>query len=598
MPSYRCLLPCLLFLPVFANAEDLPPLQITANRVLQAVEDVPVPVILINREQIEQSAATDAAELLSAQGLGNARNGGPGQAASVFLRGAESNHTLVLWNGVKINPATIGGAALHQLPVDFLEQVEIVKGPRSALYGSEAIGGVVHLLSHPRLRADQQQTRLFARGAAHGTEETGAGFSQAGKHWQFGAALNYLQSDGFPTRAESNLDSSHERRSGDVFALWRNRVAEVKFSHFQSSGDSAYLDFFLAPLRQDFLNSVSAAKLSYRPGPAWQSTVQLSLLRDEIEQQESSDYAHTRRKSVEWQTDYAPNEIHWLSAGVVWEQEQAASQIFGQGFDRDIDSRAFFIQDDITWDKHQILAVLRHTRHDAFGGHFTANLDYAWQWGPALRLFAGAGNGFRAPDATDRFGFGGNPDLAAEKSVHVESGFAYNISKQQSFGIQVFYSRLRDLITFYDPDGYSGEQAGQNQNIESARNKGIEANYKAQYGAWHLSALAVWQQPRNDDSGVLLARRAKCRINLQLAYQGHNWRAGLGLQAAGKRRDSDFSNTVLAGYGLVNMQAQWRLAPHWQVQANLHNLFDKDYEQAAGFNTGGRIWSLALRYGF
>ena len=151
---------------------------VTATRMPIARDRALAPMIVIGRDEIERSLALDLAELLRFHaGLEVARNGGPGQPASLFIRGADSNHTLVLVDGVKINPGTLGGAALQNISADLVERIEIVKGPRSSLYGSEAIGGVVNVITR---EAGGRQLTASAGGGRYGTREAAVSTDFAG----------------------------------------------------------------------------------------------------------------------------------------------------------------------------------------------------------------------------------------------------------------------------------------------------------------------------------------------------------------------------------------------------------------------------------
>src|SRR3954469_6805188 len=203
--------------PAAFAQDELQETIVTATRTPVALDAVGAPVIVITRQDIERSLASDVSEILQGQaGLEIARNGGPGQTTSLFTRGTESNHTVVLIDGVRINPGTIGGAALQNIAPESLERIEIVKGPRSSLYGTDAIGGVV---------------QLFTRGAAKDGASAGATFGSdstqqvfgdaalsAGEQWKFGLGGSYAESEGMPTFVADDLDRGYRNVTGRAFA--------------------------------------------------------------------------------------------------------------------------------------------------------------------------------------------------------------------------------------------------------------------------------------------------------------------------------------------------------------------------------------------
>ena len=162
---------CMLIVVLDARASDISPADtiiVTATRTEIPLDQATVPVSVITREDIELSMATDLAELLRFEaGIDIGRNGGPGQATSIFLRGTESNHTLLLIDGVRMNPGTIGGAAIQHISPEVIERVEIVKGARSALFGTDAIGGVINIIT--RRAGETSFRRAWSRTSIAGT---------------------------------------------------------------------------------------------------------------------------------------------------------------------------------------------------------------------------------------------------------------------------------------------------------------------------------------------------------------------------------------------------------------------------------------------
>jgi vitamin B12 transporter len=593
MPISRPLWACLLLSPLAVSAAET--IVITAGRIAQ---DAPLtPVGVIGREEIEQSAPQDAAELLSRQaGLNLTRSGGPGQNVSLFMRGTESNHTLVLIDGVKLNPGTLGYPALQNLAPEMIERIEIARGPYSSLYGSEAIGGVAQIFTRRAPARDGLSSRLNFSAGSHATYQAGGGLGwREGRHY---AALdaNWLDSEGFSPRRDSEQNAGHDNLNLHVLAGTEIGKTGVEIMHWQAQGNTGYLDYFLTPLDQDFSNRVTALTARQAFSANWRGTLRASLMADEIDQKQSADFAHTERREVDWQNDFLAGEHHRPTFGLVASWEDTASSVFGTAYEADTPSRAVYLQDDMEYGPHHLLIASRYTWHGDFGGHTTGNLAYGFQLAPATQLLASAGTAFRAPDSTDRFGYGGNPALDPETSRHLEFGLRQQFDAFHSLQLAVFQTRLNDLIQFEDPDGYLGPLEGRNQNIARARIRGLEADFRVIHGPWAMRLGGAWLNPRDQDSGRLLARRSRTQLNAQISYDASVWRVGASLNALGKRRDSDFSDDWLAAYATVDLTGEYRFTRQWRIYAKVVNLFDRAYQPAGGYRGEELAGTLGVRW--
>lgn len=572
---------------------ELSPVVTTANRIPTALQRLTTPVIVISRSDIELSQAQDLAELLRFHaGLDLGRNGGPGQNTGLFLRGTESNHTLVLVDGVEINPATLGGAAIQNLRPDIIERVEIVKGPRSALWGSAAIGGVVNVITR---KAGNGLDYSASVGA--GPDDTRIASAEArfgGRRSSFLLGFANLDTDGFPTRSESALKSAHDNTTAQLKMSTLAGRTRLTGSYWEARGNTEYLDFFLAPVEQDYRNSVLAAELAGSFASHWSSTLIASAARDEIQQLNSADYVHTRRISFDWQNTLMLGERHTLLAGIEVSEEHTESLSFGSFFEDTTGSTELFLSNAWQLGRHDLLLAARHTDHDGFGSAFTWNLEHGLQVGNATRLTAGIGTGFRAPDGTDRFGFGGNPDLRAERSRNVELGFVHQLSARARVSLSAYQHDISDLIEFeFDPVSFEGG----NLNVGRARIRGLDLAYDGSAGAWRWQLGLVLQDPENKLDGSTLARRARRSLSARIARDFAWGRLGSEILASGERRDSPFGNTQNAGFVLANLTGQVKLGAQTSLNLRLENLLDSRYQTAAGFNSPGRGLYVSLDYG-
>ncbi len=572
----------------FASASDpvvvSAPIVVTATRTAEIADETLAPVIVITREDIARSQATDVADLLRFHaGLEITRNGGPGQTTSLFLRGTDSNHTLVLVDGVKINPGTIGGAALQHINPEIIERIEIVKGPRSTLYGSEAIGGVVNIIT--RSEAPGTRTELAYGQGKYDTRTASLDLRQRRGDFRSGITVSGLRSDGFPPREGSDLDRGHDNTTINAYLGSRLGPVDAEVSLWRAAGNTEYLDFFLNPVDQDFENRVAALTLEANPSDAWTSLLRLSHTIDEIDQNQSDDYARTRRYLVDFQNDIQIGARQLLSAGLWLSREDTAASVFGSAFDEDTAVNAAYLQDDLDLGRHRLLLAARVTDHDSFGTHTTWDVEYGYQWGERTRLTASAGTAFRAPDATDRFGFGGNPDLDPETARNLEMGLRHTAGHHR-FSASAFRNDIDDLIEY---DFVTATM----QNTGKARITGLELAYDFARGPWQLRTELSFQDPENRDTGDRLLRRATRNLTANLRYERPRYSMSLDLLAAGDRKD--FGGD-LDSYELLNATLALRPLPSWEARLKIENLLDQDYQLARTYNTSERAWFLELRY--
>ena len=358
---------------------------VTATRVPVPLAEVLAPVLVIDRDTIERSAANDAADLLRFHaGLDLARTGGPGQPTSVFIRGADSNHTLVLIDGVRVNPGTIGLPALQNVTPDMIERIEVVKGPRSALWGTDAIGGVINVVTRRGSRDG------WVVEAGYGDYDTRRAALNGGIDLGARSALDFgvswLDSDGFPTRTIDDVERGFENLNANL--QWRANLGPVELAlrHWQATGTSEYSDFYLTPVDQDFATATTAAELRLPVGDRGaEARLAVSHLDDEIDQNQSPDYLHTRRDTVEAQYDWDVGRSQALGVGAMFYTEDAGSVSYGSALRAETNSVSAFVQDQFTHGPHLALLALGYTDHESAGSAVTWNVEYGHAFNEAAR---------------------------------------------------------------------------------------------------------------------------------------------------------------------------------------------------------------------
>jgi vitamin B12 transporter len=576
-------------------ADPLEPVVVTATRTAQSLDEALQSVEVITRAELERLPAGDVADALRLRaGVEVARTGGPGQQTSLFLRGTESNHVLVMVDGVRINPGTIGSAAVQNITPEMVERIEVVKGPRSTLYGSDAIGGVVNVVTR-----QGAATGVAAEVGAGSFDTRTAGLSAAlaGERAEASLSAYWLDSEGFPTRTGDDVARGYRNLS--VNGSLRGSAGDVDLAAraWHASGTSEYSDFFVTPVDQDFVNSTFALEASVEPAERWRSRLLVGHATDDIGQNQSPDFLRTRRWQLDWQNDLTLGDHHALTAGLLLQDEDAESESYGLGFDTRTATRLFYAQDQASFGRHRLLLAAGYTDHDSFGGHLTWNAEYGLALGEAGSAWVSAGTAFRAPDATDRYGFGGNPDLEPESSRSIELGIRHRLGARHQLSLVAFRNDIEDLIQYVVTDYTTYD--GENRNVEQARTTGIEAAWEFASGPWFARAAATLQDPRDVAADAPLLRRARENLTVALARRFGPHEFAIDVLAAGEREDFGFPGPVkLDGYILANLSARVSLPLSWTLVARLENVLDEQYELARGYNTMDRSLFVSLRHDF
>jgi vitamin B12 transporter len=566
---------------------------VTATRLPTPVREVLAPVLVIDRDAIEQSGAGDPGDLLRFHaGLDLARNGGPGQTTAVFIRGADSNHTLVLVDGVRINPGTIGLAALQSIDPANIERIEVVKGPRSALWGTDAIGGVINVIT--RRGANDGWSAQVGYGD-YETQQAGLNGGVSAGRTEFDFGVSWIDSSGFPTRTTDRTDRGFDNLSTTAQLRADVGSAEVALWYWRAAGTTEYSDFFLTPVDQDFTTATTALEVRFPIRDTLQASVAASHFDDSIEQNQSPDYLHTRRNTLDVQFDWQLSGMQSLSAGAMLAREQAGSLSYGEAMQADTNAVNLYVQDSIESGPHRALVAIGYTDHETAGNRFTWNLEYGYSLQDATLLYGLAGTGYRAPDATDRYGFGGNPDLKPERSLNVEAGLRHRIAGGHTLSLSAFRNEIDDLIEFvvlsYEP--FTGE----NRNVDLARIAGIEASYEYAAGPWRARVEAIYQDPLDITTGEQLLRRAQESLTVAVSRRFGPLELGLDVLATGARKDFGFPEPVtLDSYVLANLTARWHATRALTLVARLENALNEQYELAHTFNTPDRGVYVSLRY--
>lgn len=603
-------------LPSLALAADplsMPHQLVTTSRTAQDLDRSLAAVTLIERADIERLQATSLAELLQrVPGVTLANNGGPGKTTSLFMRGSNSTHTLLLIDGVRIGSATSGAAALQDLPVELIERIEVVRGPRSSLYGSEAIGGVIHIFTRREERAGLRPF-LSLGTASRDTHSASAGLSaRQGASWfNLGVAASDTDAIDAKTRGSSGHEDDRDgyrSRSLSLRAGHRlNEAIELEGSFLQADSRNHYDALSRSgtsglDAHADGLQRVTSLAAHLRPLDPWQMTLRAGRSEDRSDAFQDARFFSrfaSERDSLSWQNDIQLGEGHILVLGSDYLRDRIDSTTAYQQDSRD--NHGYFIQYLGSHQRHDWQWALRRDVDEQFGDHETGSLAWGYALSEDLRLYASAGTAFKAPTFNQLYfpGFG-NPALDAETSQSLELGLVGR-SDWGQWSASVYRTHIDDLIATVTVDGRS-----QALGVDEARLRGLELSLASRWLGWDWQAAyslvdAENRSDRRSRSGIAyygkaLNRRPARTLNLDIDRRFGALTLGAGVHAQSRRYDDLENQTPLAGFVTLDLRGEWQFSPQWRLQLKAANLLNADYQTAAGFEQPAQSLALTLRY--
>jgi vitamin B12 transporter len=575
---------------------------VTATRTPTRVSDVVAEVSVIDRAELDRAAGRTLVELLSNYaGLQSSSNGGLGKTASLFIRGLEARHTLLLVDGVRVGSATVGSPSLDNLPLEAVERIEIVRGPMSSLYGSGAMGGVIQVFLRKGGQGPSANAKATAGSHGYGQLSGGAGYGDG----RFDAAVQLQATDVDGVSATNakvpfgsyNPDRDGFRQTGGSVRLGWQLLPDwrVEALALQSRGTTQLDDGPGADARARLENRVVSLAASGKVTADWQTRLSVAGSTDGYDTLSSASafaalgLIQTKQRQVGWENTIA-TPIGTALALVETQRETVSRP--GQPFDvdhRSIDGVALGLNG--TAGAHTWQGSLRHDRNSQFGNKDTGAAGYAYALSPAWRLIGSLGTSFVAPSFNQLYfpGFG-NPKLLPETGRHGELGLRWTAG-EHSLRASYYEHRYRGFIT-------SGAAP---VNLPRARITGVTLAYEGRWQALDLRAALDHTDPRNDTLGnanfdKLLPRRAQDALRLGADWAGGPWRAGAQVAAFSHRYDNATNTTRLGGYGTLDLRAEWVATREWALGLKLNNVGDKRYETSLGYDQPGREFFVTLRY--
>lgn len=580
-----------------ADAASLMPIAVTAQRAPQVLADTIPQTTVFDAQDIAAHPGADLPTLLAfAPGAQIVRNGGPGAAATLFLRGAQSTQSLVLIDGVRIDSVSLGAAQLSQLPLDQIERVEVANGNLSSLYGSGAIGGIVQVFT--KQGGNHPPRFNFSVGyGSYGTQTQQAGVSgrldSEGKT-TFSLSLSREKDNGFSALDPAKKPNANSNANGylneSITASLRHRFGDnwdAGVSYFQSNGNNSFDDAWGAPTDLNNLYSKVQQARVFANGKLfdwWTTHVSVTAGNDRSQTQQNgvyTDHFNTDNRQYTWQNDFriAPDQA--IQAGYERLDQQFVSNVYSAP-QRHVNSGWLGYTGRIG--RSQFQANLRRDQYSDFGGansyYFGYGLDITDRW----KVTASYSDAFRAPTFNDLYyPDAGNPSILPERSHSVEAAVQYASDAIGVVRVTAFHTRYTNLID-YRPDASGFFYVA--QNVGRAKVQGLEGSWQGHVGATDVRVAATLQNPVDETQNQDLNRRARRFASFVASRAFGGWRVGGEWLVSGARNDSGGGR--LGGYGVVNLSARYNITKAWFVSARIDNLLDKDYELAYAYNTPRR----------
>ncbi len=576
-----------------AKTATLDTIVVTASRSEEKLKNVPARINIIEPKILEQSPIASLPQLLQTDASINmVQSGGYGQAASIFLRGGNSNQTLVLRDGVRLNSNTSGTASLPFIDTTDIKQIEVLKGPASVLYGTDAISGVVQLISKT-----PEKTAAFVTGEI-GENKTyksviGADLAENGFYAQIRGQR--LETNGTPVKDIKNAaDASFDQKgySAKIGVEKEQYAASADYSENQGYSD---YDSSGKLVSQDFKNEIINIKGRLNILENLALHARFSQFKDEIDQNNSTDFVHskTQESEIYGQWSFTPNQK--LLVGATHRNIDGDVISYGTPYQEDIDSTGYYIQHKYDQAGLNTQVGIRVEDNEKFGTHTVAQGSVRYQVLPLTSVYANIGSAFKAPTLNDMYAFGGNPDLKPEESLSYEIGLDQKLAYNISTGLSLYTTEVDNLIAF---DGVLNQMS----NVEKAKMEGSELYVKWQGENLFTDLSYNYVRAKDKKNDEDLSRRPRQKIALTAGWADEQYTFSTTMLANGDYDNSAYDNVQIPGHFRVDMHGQYKVNKNVDVFANIQNVSDSKYRTAYGsgsyYINGGRQASVGvtLRY--
>ncbi|EAT2185166.1 TonB-dependent vitamin B12 receptor BtuB [Salmonella enterica] len=601
-----------------AWAQDTSPdtLVVTANRFQQPVNSVLAPTDVVTREDIQRWQSKDLNDVMRRlPGVDISQSGGMGKSSSLYVRGTESRHVLVLIDGVPMARAGISNAIdIGQLPVSLVQRIEYIRGPRSAVYGSGAIGGVVNIIT----MSNDEKSQINAGMGSDGYQTYDGIMNKRFGDTIVTAAGAYETTRGFNIQPDSPYSGDSDRDGYRNKLFWggvQHKFNDNVSGFFRGYGYTANSDYDQGSYgyvggndeAQNYTQSWDAG-LQYSSGIySSQLIANYQHIKDYNYSNDLGRYAgdasldNMEQRYIQWGNSVEVGHGA-VSGGADWKQEKLTSSSTTKADTYKRDTTGLYLTGQQQIDSVTLEASGREDHDEQFGWHGTWQTAAGWEFVDGYRATLSYGTGFLAPSLGQQYGatrfassygpgIAANPNLKPEESRQWEAGID-GLTGPLDWRLSAYHYKVQNLIDYKD---------NQYVNMKSATIKGLEWTGNITTGPVDHHLTLQYVDPRDDETNKVLYRRAKQQVKYELTGQIFELGWNVMYQYLGERYDDDYDNNrdvKMGGLSLWDIGVSYPLTSHLTVRGKIANLFDKDYETVYGYQTAGREYTLSGSYTF
>lgn len=556
------------------NATQLDSIVITASKSAEKASEVPARISVIDEKTIEKNPLLNVSDIIQRDpSVYIKQSGGLGQISEISLRGTKSVHTLVLKDGARLNSQNeLGPLYPAFLDTTDVQQIEILKGPASVQYGSDAIGGVVQLISKKPEKTGAELTGIYGENNTYKAIVNANLVTDQGFYAQVGGQR--LESDGtriFESQPENEKAGYDQKGYHAKIGFFQENLIDASASISENKGTNVFSnDYITNTAQRQFENRVINTKVAYNILPDLIINAHYANVQDKQNVPAYGSYYNTENNesdlNLKWK--FTPNQN--ILVGATYNDANYKSNTILNS-DKSVNSTGYYLQHQLKNDLFDTQVGVRLEDNQRFGTHTVGQGAIRYHFLPNASVYANIGSAFRAPTLNELYSqWGGNENLAPEESTSYEMGMNYDLTSNVSTNFSVYHTKIKDLIAY---------NAGTNTNIAKANFTGGEAGIKWQQDDLFLSTEYAYVKTENEKDNTEIAYRPRQTITVSTGLENAIYGVSASLIARSKSYADSANSMRVPGYATVDLNAYWNIIPNVKVFTNIQNVGDVQYRE-------------------